>query len=142
MTTRATPPEIDEAEWQAQERARIGAPDADAADLRVARALRQAPAIDLPPDFAAQVAGLVRAQAVNDSQFEQRLLRILSLLLGVSAVVTVAWFGRGWPAELAAVLPGGAESAGWTLLAGLCALGNWGLGLLRQGTLGHFSKLR
>lgn len=137
MTTRANPPDINEAEWQAQERARVGAADADDADLRVARALRRAPAVDLPADFAAQVAGLARAQAAEESLLEQRLLRWLSLLFAASVVVTVAWFGRGWPTELAAVLPGGSQAAGWTMAAVLCALGNWGLGLLRRGQDGH-----
>ena len=47
---------IDEARWQAQEKARRSDADADADDLRIARALRHAPAVDLPFDFAAQVA--------------------------------------------------------------------------------------
>lgn len=129
-------PSQDEALWQAQERARLafrdGSDDADATELLVARALRQARPIDLPMDFAAQVAGLARARVVNNSIFEQRLLRGLSVLFGMSALVTVAWFGRSWPADLAAVLPGGSEAASWSMAAGLCVLGNWGFALLRR----------
>ena len=136
MTIHSNSPDHDEAQWQAQERARLavrdGTSDVDDSDMRVARALRQAQPIDLPMDFAEQVAGLARAQATNSSLFEQRLLRGLSALFGLSALVTVAWFGRSWPADLAAVLPGGSEAASWSMAAGLCVLGNWGFALLRR----------
>ncbi len=136
MNTRSNSPGHDEAQWQAQERARLairqGGAAAEAGDLRVARALRQAPAVDLPVDFAAQVAGLARVQATNESVLEQRLLRGLSVLLGVSALVTVAWYGRSWPADLAAVLPGGSEAVSWSMAAGVCVLGNWAFALLRR----------
>lgn len=139
MNTHSNPPGHDEAQWQAQERARLAVQDGstsdtntDASDLRVARALRQAPTIDLPIDFAAQVAGLARVQAANNSLFEQRMLRGLSVLFGLSALVTVAWFGRSWPADLAAILPGGSEAASWSLAAGLCVLCNWAFALLRR----------
>ena len=57
---------IDEARWQAQEKARRGDADADPDDLRIARALRRAPPVDLPFDFASQVASLARAQAAAE----------------------------------------------------------------------------
>ena len=138
MTIHSKSPDHDEAQWQAQERARLAVRDAnsgtdvDAIDQRVARALRQAPPIGLPVDFAAQMAGLARGQAVNNSRFEQYLLRGLAVLFGLSALVTVAWFGRGWPAELAAILPGGSQAASWSMAAGLCLLTNWALALLRR----------
>lgn len=132
MTIPKHPVDHDVAEWQAQERARLGAADADDRDLRVSRALRQAPAIGLPLDFATQVVGLARAQAANDLRFEQRLLRVLAIAFGLSAVATIAWLGRSWPAELAAALPGGSEAVGWSVTAAACALCNWGLGLLRR----------
>lgn len=137
MTQRPNSPDYDEAQWQAQERARLAArdgtaADVEASDLRVACALRQAPPMDLPMDFAAQVAGLARVQAANNSLFEQRLLRGLSVLFGLSALVTVAWLGRSWPADLAAILPGGSKAASWSLVAGLCVLGNWAFALLRR----------
>lgn len=137
MNTLFTPPDHDEAQWQAQERARLAASDgtadavADGGDLRVARALRRAPPVELPMDFAAQVAGLARVQATNNSLFEQRLLRGLYVLLALSALVTVAWYGRSWPASLAAVLPGGGEAASWSMAAGLCVMANWAFALLR-----------
>ena len=128
---------IDEARWQTQEKARRGEPGADASELRIARALRHAPRVDLPVDFAAQVATLARAQALvpvvaEQSQMEQRLLRGLVLVFALSAAVVVAWYGRGWVAELAAVLPGGGDAVGWSAVAALCVLGNWGFGALRR----------
>lgn len=138
--------DYNEAEWQAQERARLafrdGAIDLDDRDLRVSRALRQAPLMDLPLDFAAQVARLARAQVAIDLRFEQRLLRVLSVAFGVSAVVTVAWFGRSWPADFAAALPGGSDAVGWSVTVAACALGNWGLGWLRRGRSGDLSAHR
>ncbi len=127
---------IDDARWQVQEKARRLDPDADPSELRIARALRRAPPMDLPMDFAAQVATLAHAQAEpspvpEQSLLEQRLLRGLILAFALSAAVAVAWFGRGWPAELAAVLPGGGDAVAWSGVAALCLLGNWGIGLLR-----------
>ena len=132
MNTKDHQNDMDEARWQAQEKARRGDADADADDLRIARALRHAPAVDLPFDFAAQVAALARRQAAVDSRMEQRLLRGLVLVFVLSAAVVVAWYGRGWPAELATVLPGGSEAVGWSGIAALCLLGNWGFGALRR----------
>lgn len=122
---------IDEARWQAQEKARRGDPDADAVDVRIARALRRAPSVDLPADFASQMAALVRTQAIFSAVLEQRLLRGLVLVFALSAAVVVAWFGRGWVAELGTVLPGGQDAVAWSGIAALCVLGNWGVGLLR-----------
>lgn len=123
---------VDEARWQAQEKARRGDADADADELRIARALRHAPAVDLPFDFAAQVAALTRRQDAVDSRMEQRLLRGLVFVFALSAAVVVAWFGRGWLETLAAVLPGGGDALGWSGIAALCLLGNWGFGALRR----------
>ena len=41
-------PQIDDVRWQAQEKARSLDPAADPAELRIARALRRAPPVDLP----------------------------------------------------------------------------------------------
>lgn len=136
MNTQDREHQIDEARWLAQEKARRGDPDADADDLRVARALRDAPSVDLPFDFASQVASMARAQAAANSLLEQRLLRGLVAVFALSAAVVVAWYGRGWPAELAAVLPGGSEAVGWSGAAALCVLANWGFGALR----GHLAR--
>ena len=127
--------EIDELRWRVQEKARRLDPDADPAELRIARALRRATPMDLPPGFAVQVAALARAQASlaasEQSLLEQRLLRGLVIVFALSAAVVIAWFGRGWVSELAAVLPGGGDAVAWSGVAALCLLGNWGVGLLR-----------
>ncbi|HQW58967.1 hypothetical protein [Thermomonas sp.] len=122
---------IDEARWQAQEKARRGDADADPDDLRIARALRRAPPVDLPFDFASQVASLARAQAAANCLLEQRLLRGLVFVFALSAAVVIAWQGRGWTAGLAAVLPGGSDAVGWSAAAALCVLANWGFAALR-----------
>lgn len=127
---------LDEQRWQAQERARIaareGRNDAEADDLRIAQALRRAPAVELPQDFAAQVAQMARAQAGVDAVFEQRLLRGLGFVFGLSAAATVAWFGPRWVGALASVLPGGHDAVGWSSAVALCLLANWGWGALRR----------
>lgn len=129
-------PEFDERQWQAQERARLAArdghADADADELRIARALRRAPAMDLPVDFAAQVAAMAQARATVDAKFEQGLLRGLGIMFGLSATVTVAWFGRDWISALSTALPGGADAAGWSVAAALCLLANWGWNAMRR----------
>ncbi|GHC01478.1 hypothetical protein [Thermomonas carbonis] len=142
MTTNDDENQMDDARWQAQERARRLDPDADPAELRIARALRRVPPVSLPVDFAAQVAALALTQpasatAPEQSLLEQRLLRGLVIVFALSAAVVVAWFGRGWVAELAAVLPGGGDAVAWSGVAALCLLGNWSVGLLRgQGMRG------
>ena len=136
MNTPPRNPEFDQHHWQAQERARIavrdGHADADADELRIARALRQAPAVDLPADFATQVSVLARRQAAGEALLEQRLLRGLGLVFGLAAATTVAWFGRDWVAALSATLPGGADATGWSLAAALCLLANWSWSTLRR----------
>ena len=122
---------LDEQRWQAQETARRGDPDADPLDLRIAKALRRAPSMDLPVDFASQVAALAGTHTAASVVLEQRLLRGLVLVFALSAAVVVAWFGRGWVADLAAVLPGGQDAVAWSGIAALCVLGNWAFGLLR-----------
>jgi hypothetical protein len=134
------PHPADERRWQAQERARLAATgvdagEVDALELRLARALRAPPAVDLPPDFATHMAALAHAHAADDSVLEQRVLRGLGWALGLSSAATVAWFGQGWPAALAEVLPGGADAVGWTAAAAACLLANWGWGQLREATL-------
>lgn len=126
------PTAVDDARWHAQERARRGEPDADPLDLVVARALRQAPPMALPPDFAARVAARARADAAAGLDLEAWLLRTLGVVFALSAAVVVGWFGRGWAAGLVQILPGGREALGWCATAALCLLANGGLGLLRR----------
>ena len=129
-------PDIDQIQWQAQERARIavrdGGSEADADQLRIARALRHAPAVELPFDFASRVAGLARAHQASASLLEQRLLRGLTLAFGLSSAATVAYYGHGWVAALAVALPGGSDALGWSAAAAACVGANWAWGLLRE----------
>ena len=128
------PTRIDPRRWQAQERARHGDADADAGDLRIARALREAPPVDLPADFAARMAARVQRRGEASMLLEQRLLRALGMVMALSSAAVVAWYGRGWAGGLAASLPGGREALGWCALVALCLLVNWGLGGLRRFT--------
>ena len=127
---------FDEARWQAQERARLAARqghgDVDAGDLRIARALRHAPPVELPVDFAVRVAKLAHARAEASTELEQRLLRGLGIVFALSAAVVVAWYGHGWVAELVATLPGGGDALGWCAAAAVCLLGNWGVGAMKR----------
>ena len=129
-------PDIDKTVWQAQERARIAARDggsqADADDLRIARALRRTPAVDLPHDFATRVAKLARAQQASASLLEQRMLRGLTLVFGLSSAASVAYYGHAWVAALAKTLPGGSDALGWAAAAAACVGANWAWGLLRE----------
>ena len=120
----------DPSRWHAQEMARRGDPAADPMDLRVAQALRSAPEVQLPEDFASQVAELARAQ-VSEGLLEQRLLRGLLAVLALSSAATVAWYGRGWVATLAAIVPGH-SAVPWISVAVICLLSNWAGGMLRQ----------
>jgi len=136
MNIRQSGPDIDEAQWQAQERARIAARDgdieADPDELHIARALRHAPGVDLPFDFASRVAGIARAQQASASLLEQRLLRSLALVFGLSSAVTVAYYGHAWVAALVTGLPGGSDALGWSAAAAACVGANWAWGLLRE----------
>ncbi|HUA78942.1 MAG TPA: hypothetical protein VL997_01115 [Dyella sp.] len=93
-----------EREWMLQEHAfraeRLGLDDNHDDALRryrvVARALRQSPKENLPPDFAGQVALEARRRAVGDTRLEQYLsLALLGVLVGV-LIGVVAWYANSW----------------------------------------------
>ena len=123
---------MDAARWQAQEKARRGDADADPEELRIAQALRRAPAVALSVDFASQVAALARARAVASTVLEQRLLQALVGVLTASAVLLLVLFGRSWLLALSNVLPGGRAALAWSCVAALCLLGNWAMSGLRR----------
>jgi hypothetical protein len=145
---------IDEHEWQAQERAlreeRAGAIAAGDDPLlaryrQVARALRRPLPDALPADFARSVAQRVAtAHAAPDMRLEQQLLRVLSLLLAVSAIAAMALYGGQWLRAFAALsssLPIGSASAGlafnWTLALAACLGLSWSFERLRRGLQHH-----
>ena len=87
--------DIDEREWQAQERAlqaerlHLGDTDPRLASYRaIARALRQPLPHGLPADFARQLAARL-GRAPLDTRVEQTLLRALLTLLALSGAVVV-----------------------------------------------------
>lgn len=142
----------DEREWQVQERAvkcaRDGTDmtdgDAESMDyLAVARALRQPLDADLPHDFASRVAGLANARLraeAPDSRFEQGLLVVLGLAMGVSALVFAVIYGGSWLDAL--VNPLGQvirSNLAWPLALASCLALSWFTEQLRlrTGRVGH-----
>lgn len=127
----------DEREWLAQEQAmrdeRVGVAasgsSAPEAQYRaVARALREAPAESLPPDFARQVARTAEARAANGAQFESWMLRALYAALGVSGIAALAYYGSE---AVAGVDPTVLQ---WSLAIGACAAMTWSLDWARRWT--------
>lgn len=98
----------EEREWQAQQRAveceRNGNVRADEASLvasylPIARALRQPIPVQLPADFAARVAGMALLQSSSveiESTLEQRLVLLLSVVLGISGLIVGLIYGASW----------------------------------------------
>ena len=136
---------IDEHEWLAQERAlreeRAGAIAAGDDPLlaryrQVARALRRPLPDALPADFARSVAMRVgTAHAAPDMRLEQQLLRVLSLLLAVSAIAALVLYGGQWPRAFAAALPSLAvgTAMNWALALAACLGLSWSFERLRSG---------
>lgn len=133
--------QIDEREWQAQERAlrdvREGAASTDPMALRyrkVAATLR-APLPDLlPSDFAAQVARLAEANAAapataqipQDAGFEHTLLRGAIGVLGLGSAVVAAMYGRAWLAPTLELLQlDSAVAVNWALALAACVGVSW-----------------
>ena len=142
---------FDEHEWQAQERAlreeRSGVVASDDPLLahyrQVARALRQPAASAPPPDFARRVAASVAAaHAPPDMRLEMLLLRALSGLLGVSAIVAAALYGGRWLHAFAALLPPivTGTALNWALAVAACLGLSWSFGRLQRGLRGHAGK--
>lgn len=93
-----------EREWMLQERAvraeRLGLDDNNDEALRryrvVARALRQSPEENLPPDFASKVGMEARRRAAGDMRLEQCISWVLlSTLVGV-LIGVMAWYASSW----------------------------------------------
>lgn len=98
----------DEREWQAQEAAtdcvRSGGclhelDSTSASYVALVRTLHEPIDVQLPLDFAQRVAKLATAResAVEiESRFEQRLLWMLSVILGVAAIAVSVIYGGSW----------------------------------------------
>ena len=140
----------DQREWEAQERARHrarrgepaspGMPAREPGDesdayRRIAEALRQPPAVDLPADFAARIASVAEARpraaapAPAAAVFERQLMRVLVGAFAPCAVFAGAVYGGRVLAQLQAMA--GAQGLQWMALlaASLCV--SWALESLR-----------
>lgn len=141
---------FDENEWQLQERAlreqRSGIAGGDdpllAQYRQVARALRQPAAGTPPAGFAREVAAVALASGPPDVRLELMLLRALSGLLGVSAIVAAMLYGGQWLPAFAALLPATASGAAfnWALALGACLALSWSFGRLQLHLRGHADK--
>lgn len=137
--------DVDDREWQAQERAlqaeRLHLADGDprlAAYRHVARVLRQPLPHGLPADFARQLAARF-GRAPLDTRVEQGLLRGLVTLFGLSGAVVAAMYGQAWLPAILAVLPASASpnAMHWLLAVGACVGMSWTLDQVRKGIATH-----
>lgn len=136
-----TPHDIDELQWQAQERARRharlhlspAADDAASASYRlVAQALRDTPLPALPPDFARDVARRV-ARAGDDGGLERAITLGLAVALGIAGTATALVYGAAWWEASASLLASGSPSAaGWLAALAGCVGLSWLTGRRRQ----------
>ena len=116
---------FDEREWQAQERALRAerlqlSGEADASYRRVAAALRTAPPVALPADFARRMALRVGA-ATLDLRVERWLLLAACALLAVAVPTALALYGASGMQVAAAVFPSLSQAApGWLLALAAC----------------------
>jgi len=132
--------DIDEREWQAQERAlqaeRLHLSDADprlGAYRAIARTLRQPLPHGLPADFASQLAARL-GRAPLDTRVEQGLLRGLLTLFALSGAVVAAMYGQAWLPAIVAVLPASSPNAmHWLLAVAACVGMSWGFDQVRKG---------
>ena len=119
---------IDAREWQAQERAtraeRLHLSDADDAYRHVARALRNAPPVALPADFARRIALQVGAATQDlrlDLRLERHLLLAACIALAVAVPAALALYGGSGLEIAAAVFPALSQAApGWVLALAAC----------------------
>ncbi len=142
MNTHGHDHDVDEREWQAQERAwrdartgpaaAVGTDDRAQAGYRaVAHALRRPPPVALPDGFAADLARIAESRApAPEAGLERWLVRALVAAFVVSALLALGAYG----ARLAALLQAaaGAQGLQWlAVLAGCVAL-SWSLDWLRR----------
>ena len=115
---------IDAREWQAQERAsraeRLHLSDADDAYRHVARALRNAPPVALPADFAQRIALQVGAARL-DLRLERHLLLAACIALAIALPTALALYGGSGIEIATAVFPALSRAApGWLLALAAC----------------------
>lgn len=135
------PHPMNEAEWQAQERARrnarlhlsAAADDAGSAPYRLlAQALRETPMPALPEDFARNVAQRALAAASDDGRMERAMTAVLGITLGLAGTVTALYYGAAWWEASASLVEGGsASAAGWVAALAGCVGLSWLAGRVR-----------
>ncbi len=136
--------DINEREWQAQERAlqeerlHLSGSDPRLAPYRaIARVLRQPLPHGLPADFARALAARL-GRAPLDTRVEQGLLRGLVTLFALSGAVVAAIYGQAWVPAILAVLPASSPNAMHWLLAVVACVGmSWAFDQLRKGMHAH-----
>ena len=123
-------PHMDAREWQAQERAlreeRLNLAGGDRATgyRRVARALRAPIPMDLPADFARQLARQAGVASL-DLRLERWLLLASCVVLAVAVPAALARYGATWVEVAVAVFPALSQAApGWLLALGACVVLN------------------
>jgi hypothetical protein len=134
---------LDQAEWLAQERARVAARDGAslagdpmaARYARIAGALREPLDVALPPDFASQLARRVQAGASSlaEGVFERALTRGLLGVFGLAAAVVAGMYGAQWlPPILEFLKLDSAVAVNWALALGACVGASWLTDQLRK----------
>lgn len=136
--------QIDEREWQLQERAlheeRTGAgpgEDPALADYRrVARALRNPVPPGLPADFAVRVAARAEGRRRTQGRLEEVLTQLLLAALGIAGGVVAVESGGAWLQDAAALLPRQTLGLGlpWGLAILACLGLSWSMEHLRRRT--------
>lgn len=122
------PPDVEERDWLAQERA-LAPAGSDRRDALLAQALRTQPLASPPPDFAADTARLVasgRAVHGDDGRLERWLLNGLWSVLVLGALVVAGIYGGQWLALANGSL--GAGGTQWALAGAACVALSWALG--------------
>ncbi|MCW5580798.1 MAG: hypothetical protein KIS72_05620 [Luteimonas sp.] len=118
------PPEIEERDWIAQERALM---DGDRRDALLALALRTLPVASPPPGFAAEMARLVApATREDDERLDRLLLNALLCALALGTLVVALVYGGDWLALADRSL--GAGAMPWALAGAACVGLSWALG--------------
>ncbi len=126
------PPDVEERDWLAQERA-LAPAGGDRRDALLAQALRTQPMVSPPPDFAADTARLVapgRAVRGDDGRLERLLLNGLFAAMALGTLVAALAYGGQWLALASRSL--GAGGMQWALAGAACVALSWALGGARR----------
>lgn len=123
---------IDEAEWQAQERAlrTVPAGDADQRDAAyrlIAEAVQSNPRSKPPAKFVAEVVGCAAANEVGIEHLLSRVL--LAVFLVASVIVGTKYSAHLWQSLSSGL---GDSASGWAIVVTVCLISTWLLGRLLE----------